>query len=166
MSTLRTGETALCRVRGFRVCMYIDGIYLRRNWGGEFENVAIAVNEDGNREVLGAAEGIKKDKASGVSFFQWLRGSGLNGVKLIVGDKRLGMLEAVGEVFPEAKYKRGTVHFYRNMFSVTPCSKAQLVAKTLKAIHAHESKKVVREKAEVVVEELRSMKLKEAAKKS
>ena len=43
--------------------VYVDGIYLRRNWGGEFENVAIAVNEDGYREVLGAAEGMKEDKA-------------------------------------------------------------------------------------------------------
>lgn len=54
--------------------VYVDGIYLRRNWGGEFENVAIlvaiAVNEDGYREVLGAAEGMKEDKASWVSFFQ------------------------------------------------------------------------------------------------
>ena len=68
--------------------------------------VAIAVNEDGYREVLGAAEGMKEDKASWVSFFQWLRGRGLDGVKLVVGDKCLGMLEAVGEVFPEAKYQR------------------------------------------------------------
>ena len=99
--------------------VYVDGIYLRRNWGGEFENVAIlvaiAVNEDGYREVLGAAEGMKEDKASWVSFFQWLRGRGLDGVKLVVGDKCLGMLEAVGEVFPEAKYQRCTVHFYRNV---------------------------------------------------
>ena len=79
--------------------VYVDGIYLRRNWGGEYENVAIlvaiAVNEDGYREVLGAAEGMKEDKASWVSFFQWLKGRGLEGVKLIVGDKCLGMLEAV-----------------------------------------------------------------------
>ena len=64
--------------------------------------VTIAVNEDGYREVLGAAEGMKEDKSSWVSFFQWLRGRGLEGVKLIVGDKCLGMLEAVGEVFPKA----------------------------------------------------------------
>ena len=119
--------------------VYVDGIYLRRNWGGEFENVAIlvaiAVNEDGYREVLGAAEGMKEDKASWISFFQWLRGRGLDGVKLIVGDKCLGMLEA------------------------------KLVAKMLKAIHAQESKKAAQEKAKAVVEELRSMKLKEAAKK-
>lgn len=54
--------------------VYVDGIYLRRNWGGEYENVAIlvaiAVNEDGYREVLGAAEGMKEDKVSWVSFFQ------------------------------------------------------------------------------------------------
>ena len=79
--------------------VYVDGIYLRRNWGGEYENVAIlvaiAVHEDGFREVLGAAEGMKEDKASWVSFFQWLKGRGLDGVKLIVGDKCLGMLEAV-----------------------------------------------------------------------
>ncbi len=149
--------------------VYVDRICLRRNWGGEFESVvillAIAVNEDGYREVLGATEGMKEDKASWVSVFQWLRSRCLDGVKLIVGDKRLGMLEAVGEVFADAKYQRCTVHFYRNVFSVTPRSKIKLVAKILKAIHAQESKKADREKAKAVVEELRSMKLKEAAKK-
>lgn len=74
------------------------------------------------------------------------------------------LLEAVGEVFPEAKYQRCTVHFYRNVFSITPRSKVKLVAKMLKAIHAQESKKAAREKAKAVVEELRSIKLKEAAK--
>ena len=112
---------------------YVDGIYLRCNWGGEYENVAIlvaiAVNEDGYREVLGAAEGMKEDKSSWVNFFQWLRSRGLDGVKLIDGDKCLGMLEAVGEVFPEARYQRCTVHFCRNVFSVVPRSKAKLVAR-------------------------------------
>ena len=149
--------------------VYVDGIYLRRNWGGEYENVAIliaiAVNEGGYREVIGAAEGMKEDKQSWVNFFQWLKGRGLSGVKLIVGDKSLGMLEAVGDVFPEAKYQRCTVHFYRNVFSVTPRSKVKLVAKMLKAIHAQESKKAAREKAQSVIQELRAMKLSEAAKK-
>ena len=49
-------------------------------------------NEDGFREVLGAADGMKEDKASWVSFFQWLRGRGLDGVKLIVGDKCIGIV--------------------------------------------------------------------------
>ena len=137
--------------------------------GGKYENVAvlvaISVNKDGYREVLGAAEGMKEDKASWVSFFQWLRGRGLEGVKLIVGDKCLGMLEAVGEVFPEVKYQRCVVHFYRNIFSVVPKSKVKNVAKMLKAIHAQESKKASREKAAAVVAELKAMKLPEAAKK-
>ena len=149
--------------------VYVDGIYLRRNWGGEYENVAvlvaIAVNEDGFREVLGAAEGMKEDKASWVSFFQWLKGRGLDGVKLIVGDKCLGMLEAVGEVYPDAKYQRCIVHFYRNVFSVVPKSKVKQVAKMLKAIHAQESKKAFREKAKAIVTELKAMKLPEAARK-
>ena len=108
---------------------------------------------------------MKEDKASWVSFFQWLKGRGLDGVKLIVGDKCLGMLETVGEVFPEAKYQRCAVHFYRNVFSVVPKSKVKTVAKMLKAIHARESKRSAREKAKAVVAELRAMKLKEAAKK-
>ena len=131
--------------------MYLAGVSVRR-----VEDIT---------EVLGAAEGMKEDKASWVHFFQWLKGRGLDGVKLLVGNKCLGMLEAVGEVFPDAKYQRCVVHFYRNVFSVVPKSKAKLVAKMLKAIHAQESKKASREKAKAVVAELRAMKLKEAAKK-
>ena len=149
--------------------VYVDGIYLKRNWGGEYENVAvlvaIAVNEDGYREVLGAAEGMKEDKASWTEFFKWLRGRGLSGVQLIIGDKCLGMLEAANEVFPEAKYQRCIVHFYRNVFAVVPKAKIKNVALMLKAIHAQESRDAALKKVEAVAEELRSMKLKEAAKK-
>ncbi|GHU16409.1 IS256 family transposase [Spirochaetia bacterium] len=149
--------------------VYVDGIYLKRNWGGSYENVsilvAIGVNDEGYREVLGAAEGMKEDKASWVSFFQWLKGRGLTGVKLIIGDKCLGMMEAVGETFPEAKYQRCTVHFYRNVFSTVPRAKMAIVAKMLKAIHAQESREAAREKGRQVAAALREMKLKEAAKK-
>lgn len=100
-----------------------------------------------------------------MNFFKCLKGRGLEGVRLIVGDKCLGMLEAVGEVFPEAKYQRCIVHFYRNVFSVVPKSKMKTVAQMLKAIHAQESKKAAREKARAVMEELKAMKLKEAARK-
>ena len=87
-------------------------------------------------------------------------------MKLIVGGECQGMLEAVGEVFPNAKYQRCTVHFYRNVFSVVLRSKVRHVAKMLKAIHTQESKKAAREKARAVIVELREMKLKEAAKKA
>ena len=67
-----------------------------------------------------------------------LRGRGLDGVKLIVGDKCMGMLEAVGEVFPDAKYQRCTVHFYRNVFSVVDVYKRQPYHNTnLSAVSAY-----------------------------
>ena len=52
----------------------------------------VQLNEDGFREILGAAEGMKEDKTIWVSFFQWLRGRSLDGAKLIVGGKCMGML--------------------------------------------------------------------------
>ena len=70
------------------------------------------MNKDGFREVLGAAEGMNEDKASWVNFFHWLRGRGLDGVKLIVGDKCMGMLEAVGEVFPDSKFAHNSWQYH------------------------------------------------------
>lgn len=149
--------------------VYLDGIYLKRNWGGSYENVAIlvamAVNETGEREVIGACEGMKEDSASWLEFLRHLKERGLTGTKLFIGDKNLGLLEAVNTVFPEAKYQRCTVHFYRNVFQVVPRSKVKLVAAMLKAIHAQEDRKAAEEKAEAVVQRLKEMKLKQAAKK-
>ena len=149
--------------------VYVDGIYLKRSWGGEYENVAIliamAVNDDGYREVIGAAEGMKEDIASWLEFLKSLKQRGLEGTQLFIGDKCLGLLEAVNEVFPNSKFQRCTVHFYRNVFAVTPRSKMKEVAAMLKAIHAQESKEAAKEKALKVVAKLRDMKLKEAAQK-
>ena len=149
--------------------VYVDGIYLKRNWGGEYENVsilvAIGVDEDGYREVIGAREGLKEDKESWKGFFVWLKERGLDGVRMVVGDKCLGMCETLGEVFPEAKYQRCTVHFYRNVFSATPRRLLSEVSRMLKAIHSQEDKAAARKKAQDVVAKLREMKLKEAAKK-
>ena len=68
----------------------------------------------------------------------------------MVGDKCLRMLKAVGEVFPEAKYQRCTVHFYRDVFSVTPRSKVKLLTKMLKVPRAQESKRTAWGKAKAV----------------
>jgi len=156
-------------LKGSYPYVYVDGIYLKRNWGGEYENVAVliamAVNEDGYREVIGAAEGMKEDLASWQEFLRSLKQRGLTGTQLFIGDKNLGLLEAVNEVFPNAKYQRCTVHFYRNVFSVTPRSRMKEVAAMLKAIHAQENKEAAKEKAAAVTVKLREMKLKEAAKK-
>lgn len=149
--------------------VYVDGIYLKRCFGGEYESVsvliAIGVTDDGYREVLGASEGLKEDIESWKNFFVWLKERGLAGVKLIIGDKALGMVESIGQVFPDAKYQRCTAHFYRNVFSVTPKQKQKMVAKMLKAIHAQEDKAAAIEKAASVVKKLIDMKLTKAAAK-
>lgn len=149
--------------------VYVDGVYLKRSWGGEIQNVsilvAIGVNEDGCREIIGAAEGMKEDKDSWRSFFVWLKERGLEGVRLIIGDKNLGMLETIPEVFPDARYQRCTVHFYRNIFSVTPRNRMKAVSMMLKAIHSQENKEAAKEKAAQVAEKLKEMKLSAAAKK-
>ena len=148
--------------------IYVDGIFLKRCWGGEYENasvlIAIGVTEDGYREILGAAEGLKEDLESWKNFFVWLKSRGLDGVKLVIGDKALGMVESIGQVFPEAKYQRCTVHFYRNVLSSVPHQKIGTVAKMLKAIHAQEDKVAAREKAVQVVQKLQDMKLGKAAR--
>lgn len=149
--------------------VYVDGIFLKRCWGEEFENVsilvAIGVSADGYREIIGAAEGLKEDLESWKNFFVWLKQRGLTDPSLIIGDKALGMVEAIGQVFPNAKYQRCIVHFYRNVFSVTPNRRKKEVAKMLKAIHAQEDKKAAREKARAVEAKLRAMHLSKAADK-
>lgn len=75
------------------------------------------------------------------------------------------MVESIGEVFPNARYQRCTVHMYRNIFSVVPRKTVKEVAKMLKAIHAQENKAAAKEKAKSVISRLREMKLNKAADK-
>ena len=76
---------------------------------------------------------------------------------MIIGDKNLGMLETIPEVFPDARYQRCTVHFYRNIFSVTPRNKMKTVALMLKAIHAQESKEAAKKVEDGIEETLTYM---------
>ena len=149
--------------------VYLDGVYLKRNWGGHYGNVAVlvamAVNERGEREVIGAAEGMKEDKESWLSFLRHLKERGLKGTQLFVGDKCLGLIEALIETYPLARFQRYMVHFHRNVFSVVPRGKVKQMAAMLKAIHAQEDKGAALEKLEDVVGKLKEMKLFEAARK-
>ena len=149
--------------------VYLDGIFLKRSWGGEVVNVsvlvAIGVSKDGFRDILGAMEGAKEDKASWQAFLVHLKERGLSGTRLFISDKCLGFVESVGEVFPEATWQRCLAHFYRNIFAVTPHSKVRETVALLKAIHAQEDLPAAREKAKKVIARLREMKLPEAASK-
>ena len=148
--------------------VYVDGIYLKRSWGGSYENVAvmvaIGVNGDGYREVIGAAEGFTESAECWREFLSWLKSRGLRGVRMFTGDRAAGMVGSIAEVFPGAAYQRCTVHFYRNVLARVPKSKRPGVAAMPEAIHAMESREASEAKALEVAAELDGMRLKEAAR--
>jgi len=156
------------KIEGEYAYVYLDGIVLKRTWADEVRNVSIlvafGVNADGYREILGAAEGAKEDKSGWGSFIASLKQRGLTGVKLFISDKCMGLVESLGEYYPEAQWQRCTVHFYRNVFTNVPSTKVKDVAAMLKAIHAQEDREASVEKAEQVIEKLKAMKLPAAAK--
>lgn len=126
--------------------------------------VAIGVNDDGFREVIGADEGFTESSECWREFLSWLKSRGLRGVRMFTGDKAAGMVGSIAEVFPGAAYQHCTVLFYRNVLAKVPKSKRPRVAAMLKATHAMESREASEAKALAVTDELEYMKLKEAAK--
>jgi len=90
-------------IEGKHPYVFLDGLGLKRSWGGEVRNVsllvAIGVNEEGFREVLAVAEDSKEDKASWTAFLRQVKERGLQGVRLVclrqvfgVGGKPWGVL--------------------------------------------------------------------------
>jgi putative transposase len=154
-------------IEGEHPYVYLDGIVLKRSWAGEVRNVsllvAIGVNNEGYREILGICEGAKEDKAGWSSFLKHLKERGLAGVRLIISDACLGLSESAAEFFPDAAWQRCIVHWYRNIFSHVPSTKVREIAAMLKAIHASEDIVAAREKAVRVVEKLAALRLTRAA---
>jgi putative transposase len=107
-------------IEGNHPYVFLDGRWLKRSWGGEVRNVsllvAIGVNEQGFREVLAVAEGSKEDQASWTAFLRHLKERGLKGVRLFIPDKCLGLVESLGEFYPEALWQRCAVGLLRNVF--------------------------------------------------
>ncbi|NOY86609.1 MAG: IS256 family transposase, partial [Deltaproteobacteria bacterium] len=148
--------------------VYMDGILLKRSWGGEIRNVSVlvafGVNQDGYREALGVAEGAKEDKKSWSNFTRHLKERGLKGVRMFTSDKCIGLVESLGEFYPDTLWQRCVVHYYRNVFTVVPKGKVKEVAAMLKAIHAQENRAEALAKAKNVVAKLEEMKLPKAAR--
>jgi transposase-like protein len=164
----RIEEWRTAPIQGEHPYVYLDGIWLKRSWGGEVRNVsvlvAIGVNQDGFRDVLGVAEGTKEDAESWRNFLRYLKERGLKGVRLIVSDKCLGLVEALGEFYPDAGWQRCVVHFYRNLMSSVPSDKVKEVMAAAKAIHAQEDQAAAGEKAVAVARKLEGMRLGKAAR--
>ena len=154
-------------IEGEHPYVYLDGIVMKRSWAGEVRNVsllvAIAVNGEGYREILGIVEGAKEDKAGWSGFLKHLKERGLKGVRLIISDACIGLAESAAEYYPDAGWQRCVVHFYRNVFSHVPRPKMREAATMLKAIHAAEDMHAAKEKARQVVAKLRDQRLTRAA---
>jgi len=150
-------------IEGEHPYLYLDGIVLKRSWAGEMRNVsllvAVSVNADGYREIVGIAEGHKEDRAGWSGFLRHLKERGLTGVQLVISDACLGLRESIGDFYPDADWQRCIVHWYRNIFSHVPSTKVRQVSLMLKAIHAQESHQAASEKAAAVISQLRTMKL-------
>ena len=91
--------------RGPTSYVYLDGIVLKRSWTGEVRNVsllvAISVNAEGYREILGIVEGAKEDKAGWSGFLKHLKARGLAGIELVISDACQGLVESAAEFYPE-----------------------------------------------------------------
>lgn len=135
---------------------------------GSHENlavmVAIGVNDDGCREVIGAAEGFTESKECRRDLLSWLRGHGLHGARMFAGDKSAVMTDLSPRYPPEAAYQRCTARFYSNILAKVPKSKCPAVAVILKAVHAMESREASGAKAAEAITKLKQMRFGEEAK--
>ena len=82
--------------------------------------VAIGINWDGRRCVLGVEVANRESISSWKEFLLGLRSRGLTGVELVVTDDHAGLRAAIAEVLPEAAWQRCYVHFLRNCLDHLP----------------------------------------------
>ena len=103
--------------------LWIDATYLKVRRGGRIVSVAviiaIGVNGDGRREVLGMEVGTSEAEPIWTEFLRKLTRRGLRGVKLVVSDAHEGIKAAVTKVLC-ATWQRCRVHFMRNVLFVRP----------------------------------------------
>lgn len=148
--------------------LFMDGVWHKRCWGGSVENVsilvAVGVGMDGRREVLSVAEGMKEDSESWREFIKGMLARSLKGVRLVTGDRCAGLVAAVNELLPGARYQRCMVHFERNILAKVNPKNRDWAADALKAIFSMESRDKALEKAESVAKDMEARKLREAAK--
>ena len=82
--------------------------------------IALGINEEGYREVLGLKIGDSESEATWSEFFTWLKSRGLRGVELIVSDDHGGLVNAIRRHFQGASWQRCQTHFKRNILDSCP----------------------------------------------
>jgi transposase-like protein len=97
--------------------LWIDATYIKCRSGGRILStaviIAVAVNTDGRREVLGIDTGPSEAEAFWLAFLRKLADRGLRGIKLVIADDHKGLRAAAARVF-HASHQRCRVHWMRN----------------------------------------------------
>ena len=82
--------------------------------------VALGINWDGHRQVLGIELANRESQSSWREFLVGLKQRGLRGVEFVASDDHAGLKKAIAEVLPEAAWQRCYVHFLRNALDYLP----------------------------------------------
>ena len=96
--------------------------------------VAVGVNADGGREVLGLDVASDEDGAGWLAFLRSLTARGLSGVRLIISDAHRGLVSAIGAALPGAQWQRCRTHYLRNLLAKVPKSAQPWVATLVRTI--------------------------------
>jgi transposase-like protein len=138
--------------------LWIDATYLKVRDGGRIVSmaaiIAVGVNTDGRREVLGVATGPSEAEVFWKGFLRSLADRGLRGVRLVVADDHKGLRAAAAKVF-HATQQRCRVHWMRNALAHAGPKQRPAVVAMLKTIFAQETADAARDQWGKVADALR-----------
>ena len=138
--------------------LWLDATYLKCRTGGRIVStaviVAVAVNGDGRREVLGMDIGPSEAETFWTEFLRKLARRGLRGVKLVVSDAHEGLKAAVARVL-HASWQRCRVHFMRNVLAHAGKQGRRVVAAFIGTAFAQEDAETARLQWRLVADQLR-----------
>jgi transposase-like protein len=107
-------------IEGDWLYLWIDATYVKVRQAGRVVSVAVivavGVNSDGRREILGLDIGPSEAETFWTAFLRKLARRGLRGVKLVISDAHEGIKAAVAKVL-NATWQRCRVHFMRNVLA-------------------------------------------------
>ncbi|WP_043452970.1 IS256 family transposase [Granulibacter bethesdensis] len=138
--------------------VWVDATYLKVRQAGRIVSVAVTiavgVNGDGRREVLGMAIGASEAETFWTDFLRSLARRGLRGVKLVISDAHEGIKAAVSRVF-SATWQRCRVHFARNAMAHAGKSGRRVVSAFIATAYAQETPEAARNQWRKVADQLR-----------
>jgi putative transposase len=116
--------------------------------------LAVGVNTDGTRELLGLATGPSEAEPFWTEFLRSLSRRGLRGVKLVISDSHVGLKAAIAKVF-KATWQRCRVHFMRNALAHAGKGQRQMVFALINTVFAQETAEAARKQWRIVADQLR-----------